>query len=119
MSIAARLDDLGKPFWIGSMVLAFIFFWPLGLAILGEELPESQLARASAWYLGINCCVSLIGPIISGKVMDLFGKPAMFAAALGALAAVILGWLVSRLGGDKNRQTEVSSAAAVADREAA
>ena len=34
MGIAARLDDIGKPAWIGLMVLGFILFWPVGLAIL-------------------------------------------------------------------------------------
>ncbi len=34
MGIAARLDDIGRPAWIGLMVLSFIVFWPLGLAVL-------------------------------------------------------------------------------------
>jgi biopolymer transport protein ExbB/TolQ len=34
MGIAGRLDDIGKPAWIGLMVLSFIVFWPLGLAVL-------------------------------------------------------------------------------------
>jgi hypothetical protein len=34
MVIAEKLDELGKPAWIALMVLAFVFFWPLGLAIL-------------------------------------------------------------------------------------
>lgn len=34
MEIAARLDDYGKWAWIGVMVLGFILFWPIGLAIL-------------------------------------------------------------------------------------
>jgi hypothetical protein len=34
MAIAAKLDELGQPAWIGLMVLAFFCFWPLGLAIL-------------------------------------------------------------------------------------
>jgi len=34
MDIAAKLDDLGKPAWIILMILAFIAYWPLGLAIL-------------------------------------------------------------------------------------
>jgi hypothetical protein len=34
MGITARLDDIGKPAWIGLMVLSFIIFWPLGLALL-------------------------------------------------------------------------------------
>ncbi len=34
MELAAKLDDYGKPAWIVVMVLGFILFWPLGLAIL-------------------------------------------------------------------------------------
>jgi len=34
MGITARLDDIGKPAWIGLMVLSFIIFWPLGLTLL-------------------------------------------------------------------------------------
>lgn len=34
MDIAAKLDDYGKPAWIAVMVLGFIVFWPIGLAIL-------------------------------------------------------------------------------------
>ncbi len=30
----AGLDDYGKPAWIAAMVLGFILFWPIGLAIL-------------------------------------------------------------------------------------
>lgn len=28
------LDQRGKPAWIAAMVLGFVFFWPLGLALL-------------------------------------------------------------------------------------
>ena len=34
MAIAAKLDHYGRPAWIGVMVLGFIIFWPIGLAIL-------------------------------------------------------------------------------------
>jgi len=34
MVIAEKLDELGKPAWIALMILGFIAFWPLGLAIL-------------------------------------------------------------------------------------
>lgn len=34
MELAAKLDNYGKPAWIGVMVLGFILFWPIGLAIL-------------------------------------------------------------------------------------
>lgn len=29
------LDDIPRPLWIVMMILGFIFFWPVGLAILG------------------------------------------------------------------------------------
>lgn len=33
--VAARLDELPKPIWIGAAVLGFALYWPVGLAILG------------------------------------------------------------------------------------
>jgi len=32
MPIAAKLDEFGKPAWIVLMILAFIWWWLLGLA---------------------------------------------------------------------------------------
>ena len=32
--LGQRLDDIGKPAWIAVMVLGFILFWPVGLAVL-------------------------------------------------------------------------------------
>ncbi|MGF1650428.1 MAG: DUF2852 domain-containing protein [Hyphomicrobiaceae bacterium] len=32
--IVARLDTWGQPAWIALMVVAFVVFWPIGLAIL-------------------------------------------------------------------------------------
>ena len=32
--VAARIDDFGRPAWIALMVIGFIVFWPIGLAIL-------------------------------------------------------------------------------------
>ena len=34
MQLVAKLDDYGKPAWIALMILGFIIFWPIGLAIL-------------------------------------------------------------------------------------
>lgn len=34
MELAAKLDDYGKPAWITVMILGFVLFWPVGLAIL-------------------------------------------------------------------------------------
>lgn len=32
--VADRLDEFGRPAWIALMVIGFIVFWPIGLAIL-------------------------------------------------------------------------------------
>src|SRR5882724_6256613 len=34
MMMIDRLDEIGKPAWIGLLVLSFILFWPVGLALL-------------------------------------------------------------------------------------
>jgi hypothetical protein len=35
MHLVERIDDIGRPAWIALMVLGFIVWWPIGLAILG------------------------------------------------------------------------------------
>ena len=55
----AWLDDKGKGAWIAAMVLAFIVFWPLGLALLAYMIwskrmfnPSCTSARRRAHGLG-------------------------------------------------------------------
>lgn len=55
MDIAAKLDDIGKPAWIGVMVLGFIVFWPVGLAILAYLIWSGRMScgkhgGAGRWY---------------------------------------------------------------------
>ena len=33
-ALVAKLDDLGKPAWIALTILGFVYWWPIGLAIL-------------------------------------------------------------------------------------
>jgi len=82
-------------FWLFLVGACSGAFYPLGLALLGERVPASSLARANAWYLGVNCVGSLTGPVVAGLVMDCFGRGAMFLAGAGAIAAVLVVWLVS------------------------
>ncbi len=42
-AVVATLDDYGKPAWIAVMVLAFILFWPVGLAILAYLLWSGRM----------------------------------------------------------------------------
>ena len=43
MPFAARMDELGKPAWIGLMVVSFIVFWPIGLLLLGYLLGSGRM----------------------------------------------------------------------------
>jgi len=57
MELAAKLDDLGKPAWIAVMVLGFIVFWPIGLAILAYLIWSGRMACGKRggpgrWYHG-------------------------------------------------------------------
>lgn len=43
MVIAQRLDEIGKPAWIALMVLSFILYWPVGLAVLAFLLWSGRM----------------------------------------------------------------------------
>ena len=49
MGFAAKLDEIGKPAWIGFMILAFALFWPAGLAILAYLIWSG---RMGCWKRG-------------------------------------------------------------------
>jgi hypothetical protein len=43
MDIAARIDEHGKAAWIALLVLAFILFWPIGLALLAYVIWSGRM----------------------------------------------------------------------------
>ncbi|VDS10626.1 hypothetical protein PARHAE_03844 [Paracoccus haematequi] len=42
------LDERGKPAWIIAMILGFVFFWPLGLALLAYMIWSKRMFGCSA-----------------------------------------------------------------------
>lgn len=44
-AVVLKLDDLGLPAWLALMVLSFIVFWPLGLAVLAYLLWSGRMGR--------------------------------------------------------------------------
>jgi hypothetical protein len=57
MTLADRLDEIGKPAWIALMVLGFVLFWPLGLAALAFLLWSGRMGcgnhgRFARWQRG-------------------------------------------------------------------
>lgn len=45
--VIARVDDFGKPAWIALMVLGFIVYWPIGLAILAYIIWSGRMGMWS------------------------------------------------------------------------
>jgi hypothetical protein len=43
----AWLDDKGKGAWIAAMVLGFVFFWPVGLALLAYMIWSKRMFNSS------------------------------------------------------------------------
>ncbi len=55
MELTERIDAYGKPAWIALMVLAFILFWPVGLALLFYLIWSGRMAcgrRRGRWHEG-------------------------------------------------------------------
>jgi MFS family permease len=84
------------PMWLFVVGASSGAFYPLGLALLGENLPPGQLDRANAWYLSIECVGSLMGPAAMGVARDWAGEAAMFAVGEAAVLLVLAIWLAGR-----------------------
>jgi MFS family permease len=78
--------------WLFVVGACCAALYPLGLALLGERVSSSALARANAWYLACNCAGSLIGPWVMGEAIDRMGPQGMFAAGAAAMVLVIVTW---------------------------
>jgi hypothetical protein len=52
MYLVERVDDYGRPAWIALMVLGFIFWWPIGLAILGFLLWSRRMGCGHRGHWG-------------------------------------------------------------------
>jgi hypothetical protein len=55
MQIVDKLDELGKPAWIGLLVLSFVLFWPAGLALLAYLIWSGRMrcwkhGAAGRWH---------------------------------------------------------------------
>lgn len=47
--MVAKLDDLGTPIWIALLVLSFVVFWPVGLALLAFLVMSGRLGSGRQW----------------------------------------------------------------------
>jgi hypothetical protein len=51
MPLVAKIDDLGKPAWIALTILSFVYWWPIGLAVLAFLFGSG---RMHAWKGGVG-----------------------------------------------------------------
>jgi MFS family permease len=84
------------PVWLFVVGACSGAFYPLGLALLGENLPPGELDRANAWYLSMECVGCLAGPALMGVARDWAGEKAMFAVGEAAVILVLACWLMWR-----------------------
>jgi MFS family permease len=78
-------------FTVGS---ACALLYPLGLTLIGERVPASNLATANSWYLAMNCLGSLTGPWVLGLAIDRWGQGSLFTIGFVAGALVLLAWFL-------------------------
>src|SRR5947207_10081583 len=57
--LVAKLDDLGKPAWIALTILGFIYWWPIGLAVLAFLIWSGRMnswkgGHVSRWCGGMD-----------------------------------------------------------------
>ncbi len=50
--MVAKLDDLGTPIWIALLVLSFVMFWPVGLALLACLVMSGRLGAGRGRHWG-------------------------------------------------------------------
>ncbi len=91
-----------EPAWLLALGL-FLFgacsgaMYPLGLALLGERLPQAQLPHAYGRYMALECVGSMMGAALMGWTRDWAGEASMFPVGLLAVVAVLLAWCVTQV----------------------
>jgi MFS family permease len=67
-------------------------FYSQGIALLGEEFPERDLAGANTVFVMVYCVGGILGPSIGGTAMDLWphrGLPALLSIAAASLLTLL------------------------------
>jgi MFS family permease len=70
--------------------------YPVGLALLGEQVQAGALARANALYLAANCVGSVVGPVVVGPLVDRLGGEALFLTGAAVTVLVVGAWALGR-----------------------
>ncbi len=76
-----RIDDYGRPAWIGLMIVGFVLFWPLGLAVLAFLLWSGRMGCGDRQTAGAGD-----------------GQREGFGGRMGGLRQTFAGWGCNRRG---------------------
>ncbi len=52
MVLVDKLDELGKPAWIALMILGFMAWWPIGLAVLAFSIGSGRMGCSHRYNSG-------------------------------------------------------------------
>jgi hypothetical protein len=57
MDVVTKIDEIGKPAWIGLLVLSFVIYWPIGLALLAFLIWSGRMGcrGAGRWHKRHRC----------------------------------------------------------------
>jgi MFS family permease len=79
---------LDAPVWLGLLLFLWggtlYAFYSQGIALLGEQFPQAELAAANTVFVMVYCAGGVIGPSLGGFAMDRWpqaGLPAMLSGA--------------------------------------
>ncbi len=108
LGICALLSGIGPlllPACIGAPLLLepLLFVWggtlyafySQGVALLGEQFPSADLARANTVFVMVYCLGGVIGPSLGGIAMDVWpsaGLPALLSSAALMMLAGLARW---------------------------
>ncbi|GGA21520.1 MFS transporter [Paenibacillus physcomitrellae] len=69
---------------------SYAFILPTWDTMIAKQLPEGEKGTVWGFFLTIQGCGMVVGPVISGKLWDLFGPSAPFLVSAGSMGALLL-----------------------------
>jgi MFS family permease len=101
--------DIGLPVALFVIGVFSGAFYPLGLALLGERLPTTEIPRANAWFLSVNCLGSFVSTPLTGFIMKQTGQRAMFWTGEIVVVLVLVIWCFWRLKAQKPLRARIAT----------
>ncbi|WP_068696302.1 MFS transporter [Paenibacillus yonginensis] len=83
---------------------SYAFILPTWDTMIAKQLPEGEKGTVWGFFLTIQGCGMVIGPVISGKLWDLFGPSAPFLVSAGSMGTLLLIHLWISRPGRRTRQ---------------